>query len=124
VTREVLDEIGAGERPSKLVLNKADRVSDELQKELREEFPDAILMSARLPADIARLHSEIVAFFERDMEEVRFVVPYHSQRLVALLHERCRVLDERYDEQGTEVHVRARPAVLRSLAREHALTPQ
>jgi len=124
VTREVLDEIGAGERPSRLVLNKADRIDEQARAQLREEFPEAILMSARAPADVASLHDEIVAFFERDMEEARFVVPYHAQRMVALLHERCRVLDERYDEQGTEVRVRARPAVLRALAREVSLTPQ
>jgi GTP-binding protein HflX len=121
VTREVLDDIGAGDRASKLVLNKADRLSDDERASLAREFPEAILMSARSPADVARLHGELVAFFERDMEQARFLVPYDEQRKVALLHERCRVLEERYDEQGAHVSVLARPAVLRALARE--ITP-
>jgi GTPase len=121
VTRDVLAEIEAGERPSRLVLNKADRLSDKERAALAREFPDAILMSARSPADIAHLHSELVAFFERDMEQAQFVVPYDEQRKVALLHERCRVLEERYDEEGAHVRVLARPAVLRALARD--LTP-
>jgi GTPase len=118
VTRDVLEEIGAGEQPSRLVLNKADRLSESERRTLEEEFPDAILLSARLPADLARLHGEIVSFFERDMEEAQFLVPYDAQRKVAVLHERCRVLDERYDEQGAHVRVRARAAVLRALESE------
>lgn len=118
VTLEVLAEIGAGDRPSKLVLNKADLLSDEARSALREEFPDAVLMSARSESDVAKLHAAIVAVFEREMEEASFTVPYHQQRTVALLHERCRVLEEQHDEQGTRLRVLARPAVLRALARE------
>ena len=121
VTREVLEEIGAGDRPSRLLLNKADRLDEAEQSALREEFPDAILLSARRPEDVARLHGELVAFFERDMEQASFLIPYDAQRKVALLHERCRVLAEHYDEQGAHVRVLARPAVLRALARE--ITP-
>jgi hypothetical protein len=35
-----------------------------------------------------------------------------------VLHERCRVLDERYDEAGAHVRVRAPVAVLGGLRRE------
>ncbi|MDB4975909.1 MAG: ychF [Myxococcaceae bacterium] len=118
VTREVLAEIGAGEQPSRLVLNKADRLSDEQRAALRAEFPDAIIMSARSKDDLAALHAELVAFFERDMEEAQFVVPYEEQRKVALLRERGRVLEETYDEAGAHVRVRARRGVLDALAKE------
>ena len=36
---EVLDEIGAGERPRLLALNKADLVDDERRRELSFRFP-------------------------------------------------------------------------------------
>ncbi|MDB4991614.1 MAG: GTP-binding protein related to HflX [Myxococcaceae bacterium] len=121
VTREVLAEIGAGEQPSRLVLNKADRMTDEERATLRAEFPDAIIMSARSRDDLAALHAAIVEFFERDMEEAQFLVPYEEQRKVALLHERSRVLEEIYDEDGARVRVRARKGVLEALAKEVAL---
>jgi hypothetical protein len=41
---------------------------------------------------------------------------------VALLHERTRVLDERYDEHGTHVRVLAPPAVLGGIERELSKT--
>lgn len=118
VTREVLAEIGAGEQPSRLILNKADRVSAQDQAALRAEFPDAILMSARSPDDLMMLHGELVAFFERDMEEASFVISYTEQRKVAVLRERCRVLEETYDEEGARIRVRAKKAVLQQLTRE------
>jgi hypothetical protein len=37
---------------------------------------------------------------------------------VALLHERCRVLEERYDEDGARVRVRAPASLLGGLRRE------
>jgi GTP-binding protein HflX len=67
---------------------------------------------------VAALHAQLVRFFERDMEEAWFVVPFTDQRKVAVLHERCRVLEERYDEDGARVKVRARPGLLRALERE------
>ena len=46
VTREVLDEIGAGDVPWILVLNKVDKVAQTDRDELLKEFPAALLVSA------------------------------------------------------------------------------
>jgi len=118
VTHEVLASIGAGEGPSLMVLNKADRLSDEERVALQAEFPEALIMSARSAEDVARLHQRIVGFFEQDMLEEELLVPYSQQRVVAMLHERCRVLEERYEAEGTVVRVRAPSAVLGAVKRE------
>jgi GTP-binding protein HflX len=118
VTREVLAEIGAGEQPALLVLNKIDQLDEAQREALRAEFPDAVQMSARAPEDVASMHARLVAIFERDMEDAEFVIPYSEQRKVALLHARTRVLDESYDETGSRVRVRARRGVLAALARD------
>jgi len=118
VTREVLSEIGAGDQPSLLILNKSDRVDEVQQAALRAEYPDAILMSARSSEDLTRLHATLVSFFERDMEEASFVVSYQEQKKIAQLRERCRILEERYEEDGTHLTVRAKKAVLAQLRRE------
>ncbi|HEX5656511.1 MAG TPA: GTPase HflX [Polyangiales bacterium] len=118
VTREVLTEIGAGEQPSLLVLNKSDQLDDAQRAALLAEFPDAVLMSARAKEDVASMHARLVAFFEQDMEDAEFVVPYTEQRKVSLLRERTRVISESYDETGSRVVVRARKAVIAFLSRE------
>ncbi len=109
VTREVLREIGADGAPVLLVLNKRDRLDAEREQALAAEFPDAILVSAKQPGDVARLRERILAFFEQDMEEAELRVPYALSKLLAEIHASCRVLSESHDEHGTRVRLRARP---------------
>lgn len=117
VTRDVLNEIGAGENAGLIVLNKADRLSDADKAALAAEFPDALLMSARSSEDVASLHSRIVDRFEQEMQEQEFLIPYSEQKRVAQLHERCRVLEESYEDEGTRIKVRAPRSVLEGLRR-------
>ncbi|HEX7478145.1 MAG TPA: GTPase HflX [Polyangiales bacterium] len=118
VTRAVLTEIDAHKNPTLLVLNKADRLDAQQKAALAQEFPDALLLSARDPDDVKTLHARIVAFFESAMEEAELVVPYNHQRHVATLHERTHVLEERYETDGTHLRVRAPKAVLAALRKE------
>jgi GTPase len=118
VTREVLAEIGADQVPSRLVFNKADRLDPEGREALAREFPDAILMSAKAPADVAALRDTIVAFFDAAMVEAELDLPYARQGLLGEIYEHARVLSEEFDERGSHLRLRAHPddlARLRSL---------
>ncbi len=115
VTRQVLAEVGADDAPRLLVLNKIDRVDEARRVELAAGHPDAVLLSAKRPEDVADLRERLIAFFERDMVEAEMVVPYARQRLVGEIHAQCRVLGETYDEQGTRVRLRTDPATLARL---------
>ena len=75
VTREVLGEIGADAVPSRVVLNKIDRVDAFRRLSLAREYPDALQLSAHDPADVARLRDHIVEFFEEGLEPVELFVP-------------------------------------------------
>jgi GTP-binding protein HflX len=118
VTRQVLADIGAEDRPRLLILNKSDLLDREQREALESEFPDAVLMSAHSAEDVAQLHARIQAFFERSMEEEEFVIPYDQQAKVGMLHERCRVLSEHYSEDGAHVRVRAPASLLGELRRD------
>jgi GTP-binding protein HflX len=121
VTRDVLAEIGANAVPTTLVLNKSDRLTDETRRALSAEFPEAWLVSAKDPEDIAALRLRIVGLFERTYIERTFLVPYSAQRLVAEMHEQGRVLHEEYGEDGVTIRWSApAPAVARM---EAALRP-
>jgi len=115
VTLNVLEELQALEAPRLLVLNKADRLDAAARAACVEEFPDAVLLSAKSAEDVARLHDQIIAFFERDMVDEEIFVPYAQQRLVNTVHEACRVLAETHDEHGTRMRLRAKPEVVAKL---------
>ena len=118
VTREVLSDICEPDHPRLLILNKSDLLDEATRQSLVAEFPDAILMSAASSENVSTLHGRIQGFFESSMEEADFVIPYDQQGKVALLHERCRVLSERYEEDGAHLRVRAPAPTLGALRRE------
>ncbi len=108
VTREVLGEIGALELPSRIILNKRDRLSEEDIEHLRTEFPSAIFLSTRNSDDLRSLREALIRFFEKDMQEARLVVPYQVQGAIGEIRRVMRVLEETYDERGVTLSVRAR----------------
>ncbi|HVV16810.1 MAG TPA: GTPase HflX [Polyangia bacterium] len=117
VTTEVLAEIGAGDVPRLLVFNKIDRVGDASAEEtaaaaLRGRWPEALVISARRPEDVARLHAHLVAFFARDLVEGEVRVGYDRQQLRGEIFTWAEVLGERYEDDGVVFQVRARPDML------------
>jgi GTP-binding protein HflX len=98
--------------PAQLVMNKIDRLAPEALAERRAAQGEAWFVSAKVPADVARVREGIVRFFEASYVSETLVVPYASQRLVAELHEQARVESERYEEDGVYVAVRADPVTL------------
>lgn len=111
VTLSVLGELGALGSTRWLVLNKIDRVDEAGRAALAERYPEALTLSALAPEDIARLHGEIVAFFEQRLVELELFVPYKDGARVAMIHESCRVVSETHEDEGTRLVVKA-PATM------------
>jgi GTP-binding protein HflX len=106
VTREVLDDIGAGDVPWILVLNKIDKVAQADREELLREFPAALLVSAKDPADVGRVRDAIIGAFEASMAEVELVVPYEAGRAIGEIH-KVHVVSESFEGDGVHYRVRA-----------------
>ncbi|MEZ4389991.1 MAG: GTPase HflX [Polyangiales bacterium] len=115
VTRTVLEEIHAGDIDTLLVINKADRIADDELAALAEAHPDAVLLSAKRPDDVARLRELILSRMEAEMDEATVDVPFGKERALPLIHESCRVIEEAWDERGGHFRVRALPDVLARL---------
>jgi GTP-binding protein HflX len=110
VTTETLKDIGALTLPRRLVLNKVDRLDDAQRAALRKEYPDAIMLSAHDAADITRLRTTLVDFFESDMEDITLKVPYARAGVVGDIRAQARVLGEEYTDDATVYRVRATAA--------------
>lgn len=115
VTREVLTEIGAHQVPSRLIMNKVDRLSEEELLRLRAEEPEAWFLSAKSASDVADLRKRIIAFFESSYVQAEVLVPFSEQKLLAEMHASMNVLGTRYEEAGVFVTVRADRAALEAL---------
>jgi GTP-binding protein HflX len=117
VSRSVLREIGAEVVPSRLLLNKIDRVSAADRAALRAKHPDAILLSAKSPEEVAALRETVIAFFEAAMVDEQIVLPYAKQGLLADVYDNARVLSEDYDATGRIMRVRGLPGAIARLRR-------
>ena len=125
VTDHVLAEIGADELPRIRVFNKIDFVGDAAaqaacEAALREKYPDCVVMSARNPEDVAKMHARIVAFFQRDLVEVEFFLPWSAQQLRREIFEHCAVLEESASEEGATFRVRGEPEMMERLRAQFA----
>jgi len=107
VTHDVLQEIGAGDVPSTLVMNKIDRLEAGDLARLRVRMPDAWFVSAHDPKDVALIRERIVAIFEATYIEGELVIPYDRQAVLSEMHDFGRVGDQRYEENGIVVSYRA-----------------
>ncbi len=117
VTREVLREIGADAVPSRLLLNKVDRLDPEQRAALMARYPEAIPLSAKAPDDVAALRQSIIDFFEQSMVEEELVIPYARQSLLGEVFEHARLVTESYDESGRRMTVRGLPGGIARLRR-------
>ncbi|MES2803830.1 MAG: GTPase HflX [Bdellovibrionota bacterium] len=107
VTKTVLGEVGASDIPSLLVLNKRDNLSEDEAKALKEEFPEAIMISTRDKDDLKAMRDKIMSYFETDMIDEDIFIPYTTQGIIGEIRSKIRVLSESYNEHGVTLKVRS-----------------
>jgi len=102
----VLSEIGAGELPVELVLNKIDAIDPLRRRRVGNRFPEALQVSARTGEGLGALRERIAARFGERFEPVRLLIPYDEGGRLAELYALGMPVDERADrEEG--VFIRA-----------------
>ena len=112
VTKDVLTEIGAGDVPSTLVMNKVDRLAPEDLARLQKLVPDAWFVSAHDPKDVALIRERIIGIFEATYIEEELIIPYSAQGILSEMHDSGRVASERYEDAGIFVTYRAEAETL------------
>jgi GTP-binding protein HflX len=103
---EVLEEIGAGEKPRLLVLNKADLLGKDEQAEVELDHPGAVMISAQEGEGLERLRERIEAAFEETLTEVELLIPYSQGGRLHELHEVAGDLERTEREDGVLVHAK------------------
>ena len=104
--RDVLAEIGAGEIPEVLALNKVDLLSEVGRARVQRRFPDGVSVSALTGEGLEEVLVAVDATLPAPPVEVELVVPYDRQDVVARLYREADVLAAEAEAEGT--HVRAR----------------
>jgi GTP-binding protein HflX len=114
----VLAEIGAGELPVEIVLNKIDAVDSLRRRRLENAFPGALQVSALTGEGLDQLRRQVAERFADRLHTVRLLVPYEDGGALADLYSLGTPIDERTDRpDGVLVRARLPERELRRFAR-------
>ncbi len=106
---EVLEQIGAGDKPVVTALNKIDNIdrdNEELQQRLADaaaEYPNAVLLSARTGEGIDLLSARLDEALRQRMLRIDILIPYAQSEIVALVHENGMLDLEEHTDEGTHI---------------------
>ncbi len=98
--RDVLAQVGAGEVPTVLALNKIDRLDAQQREQLQRRHPDAVLVSAREQQNLDGLMDRIASEFSSRWEHVELLVPYADAGILSELYEAGAPVERSDEEDG------------------------
>jgi GTP-binding protein HflX len=101
----VLEEIGAGDRPAILVLNKADRVPQARADGLARARPGSVLVSARTGDGVEGLLEAMSGRLELELRRVRLRFASQDRGAISAVYASGRVLE--HEEEEGEVTLQA-----------------
>jgi GTP-binding protein HflX len=104
--REVLHEIGAGEIPELVALNKVDLTTPSTVARLLERWPGSVATSAVTGRGVDELVARVGDRLRSVSTVVELVIPYERGDLLAAAHRAGEILDERPGEGGMFVRGR------------------
>ncbi len=107
ITMEVLNELGAGEKPMILVFNKIDldtNTTDSLNIEI--DNPDALYISAKTEKGLEKIFEKVEEILNKDKHIISLLIPTDRYDLISMIHREGTVLDEDYKETGSIIKAR------------------
>jgi GTP-binding protein HflX len=114
---DVLEEIGASERPRLLALNKIDLLDSERRRELSFRFPGAVQVSGATREGLDRLSEAIEARFLATLRPMELLVPYEDGGSLSELHDLAGELEREDTPDGVVVRARVPAAAARRFER-------
>jgi GTP-binding protein HflX len=101
--RTVLAEIGAGEIPELLALNKIDRLAGSERARIARRFPGSIPVSGLTGEGVEGLLESMATALPHPPTEVTLLVPFGREDVTARLYREAEVLDTTTSDDGTIV---------------------
>jgi GTP-binding protein HflX len=115
--REVISEIGGGDIPEIIAINKVDIASPEIVMELLRKEKNSYAFSVKSGFGIEGLLHAIEKSLPHPSVEIDSVIPYHRGDLVHAIHESGEILLEEHLAEGTHIHGYVDGALAQSIDR-------
>ena len=106
----VLEEIGAGEKPTIMVFNKMDKLNGNgAMNRLQEKFPHAVAISAATGDGVSHLLAELGTQLKPKREFLELKIPHEQSAVIARLHKVGQVIERRYHGRTAKFKARIPP---------------
>jgi len=106
----VLNEIGAGDKPTLMIFNKVDQLNGgNTLMRLRELYPNSVAISATTGTGLAELLAEIGSQIRPERELLELKIPHEESAAIARLHKVGQVLERRYLSKTAKFKARIPP---------------
>ena len=102
--RQVITEIGGGDIPEIIAINKVDIASPDVVMEILRREPNSYAFSVRSGFGIDGLVHAIEKSLPHPNVEITTVIPYNRGDLVSAIHEQGEILSEEHLAEGTAIH--------------------
>ncbi len=119
VVDATLADLGAGERPQVVALNKIDRLSAAERQARHDEVPEGVLISAQHGVGLLNLLRRISQRLPAPLVRVRFAIPYAEAGRLSEVFAQGRVLAQQYKANAIWVEAEIPPALAATI-RRHA----
>lgn len=103
----VLEQIGAQDIGRVEVFNKRDLLTEGQYDALRNRFPHAVFTSTKTKEGLSEVMHRIGTISSAQDVLMELIVPFNRGDMVSYVHQRCTILSETYEENGTHLIVRA-----------------
>lgn len=115
--REVITEIGGGDIPEIIAINKADIAAPEVLMQLLREEKNSFAFSARTGFGIDTLVKAIESSLPRPRMEINVTIPFNRGDIVSAIHQRGEIISEQYTGEGTLMHAMVDGSIAEQIAR-------
>ena len=129
VVRQTLEELDAHEKPTLMVFNKIDRLTDRsVLHTLAQQYPQCVFISAVRGIKITGLKEAVRTLLEKEFVEEQVRISQEHQKLISYLHTVSEVLDTTYEDSTVVLKLRLpkkeRDRILRLVSQQPAGAPK
>lgn len=125
VTKEVLSELGLGEKKQFIVFNKKDLLNDPVRARIiMRNYPESFLISSFDEEDIKNLRNHIIHFFLSQQDHYDLFIPYEDGEAQSKIRANANIIKMTSHEQGIFYRIRIPDFIFKNLGlNQYVLAP-
>ena len=100
---EILINLDLYKTPSLMVFNKIDKMDDDIFKQVKRDYPDALFLSALNSLKIDDLRFGILQELRQEELKIEMELSLNDVKSIAMVRDNCIVLNQNYNDHSVQM---------------------